>query len=238
MYPERIENISCFRGCTHGCAYCAFNSTLSRAKKADKTPCNDCRTYTPHAHLEVLKKTPKKTPEGTFSTIALNGDVCFAPDEVFHAIIEYCKKWSDRTFLLQSKNPARFIDFTFPDNVMLGTTLETNRSGFGSMSKYNYYGLRYKDYADISSAPFPVDRAEAMLHIINKTTLTLEPLVDFDLEKFYQMIMKINPFIVWIGYVSKPEKNVLPEPPINKVRTLIMRLRNAGIDVREKDLRV
>lgn len=222
MYPERIENISCWRGCTHGCSYCAFSSTLSRAKKADKTPCDDCRAYTPHAHLEVLNKTPKKTPDGTFSTIALNGDICFAPDSVFEAIIEYCNKWSDRTFLLQSKNPRRFLDFVFPDNVMLGTTLESNR-----------------DYSvgAISNAPMIADRAEAMLHISNRKTITIEPLMDFDLDVFYRMIMKIKPFIVWVGYVSKPDKNVLPEPPIDKVKTLTTWLRNAGIDVRTKDLR-
>ena len=214
MYPERIENISCFRGCTNNCSYCAFKRTLWQSK------CKDCQTFTPHAHLEVLNRTPKHTPNGKFSTIALNGDVCFATDDVFTSIIKFCEKWSDRTFLLQSKNPSCFVKYNFPDNVIIGTTIESNKDG-----------LIHSDCVPMKT------RLEAMIHIPNRRTITIEPVMEFDLVDFYQMIAKIEPYIIWIGYDSKPEKNHLPEPNFNKIKELIQLLRIDGFDVRTKDIR-
>lgn len=214
MYPERVEDISCWKGCNNRCTYCAFNSNMIDSK------CDKCRTFEPHAHLNALLKVPKETPIGMFSTIALNGDISFAPNEVFEKIIEYCNYWHDRTFLLQSKNPECFVSYNFPDNVMLGTTIETNR-----------------DTLQFSEAPKPVDRAEAMLHIPNRRTITIEPIMEFDINALFDMIMKINPHIVWLGYDSKPEKNNLPEPEFYKVNLLVNWLKINNIDVRLKDVR-
>lgn len=213
MYPERVENISCQRGCLNGCTYCAFRGSLWRVD------CDDCKTFKPHAHLEVLNKTPKPIPEGMFSTIGLTGDICFASDEVFERIIEYCNKWNDRTFLLQSKQPSRFLKFDFPDNVILGTTIETNREN------------------EFTGGDSITNRAIAMLHIQNRKTITIEPVMDFDFIDLYHIIKKINPYIVWLGYDSKPDKNKLPEPTFGKIGRLITTLRAEGFDIRTKDLR-
>lgn len=213
MYPERVENISCFRGCKNGCSYCAFKGTLWRVD------CDECKTFTPHAHLNVLDKTPKPTPEGMFSTIALTGDICYAPKEVMDRIVEFCNKWDDRTFMLQSKRPSCFLKYDFPDNVILGTTIETNRVN------------------EFTGGASIMDRVEAMLHIQNRTTVTIEPIMDFDFEPLYYIIKKINPYIVWLGYDSKPEKNNLPEPLHDKVERFITTLRAEGFDVRTKDMR-
>lgn len=214
MYLKRVEDISCWKGCNNKCSYCAFNSNMIKSK------CDKCRTFEPHAHINALSRVPKVTPKGMFSTIALNGDISFAPPEIFEKIVEYCKYWHDRTFLLQSKNPKCFLPFDFPENVMLGTTLETNR-----------------DTSKISKAPHPMERAEAMLHIPNRRTITIEPIMDFDVDTFFNIIMKINPHIVWLGYDSKPEKNNLPEPEFYKVNLLINWLKINNTDVRLKDMR-
>ena len=52
--------------------------------------------------------------------------------------------------------------------------------------------------------------------------VTIEPVIEFDLDTMVTWIKNINPVMVWIGYDSK--KNKLPEPDVEKVKELYWEL--------------
>jgi DNA repair photolyase len=222
MYSERKGNITVFRGCGFSCSYCAFRASLRRS------PCEKCRTFEPHAHMEVLKNIPPKTKEGEFISVGFTGDISFMPMTDFWEVIEYCRKWKDRTFLIQSKNPHYFLKYLnfasplcIPDNVIIGTTIETNQTT-----------------DTISKAPEPALRGHAMKLLERcKKEVTIEPIMDFDLNNMVEWMQAIEPEFVYIGYDSHPERNKLPEPMWSKTQLLIDDLRAAGIEVREKLMR-
>lgn len=122
----------------------------------------------------------------------------------------YCKKF-DNKYLYQSKNPERFFDLIdyFPKNTVLGTTIETNRS------------------YELSDAPNPFKRVVAMVEITDFTRfermVSIEPIMDFDLDNLVDMIWKISPSFVSIGADSK--RHNLPEPNGKKIEKLIEELK-------------
>ena len=65
-----------------------------------------------------------------------------------------------------------------------------------------------------------------------KTMVTIEPIIDFDLNPFVKMIAKCKPEWVNIGADSK--SHGLPEPSAQKVWKLIFALEDAGIEVKQK----
>lgn len=48
--------------------------------------------------------------------------------------------------------------------------------------------------------------------------VTIEPVIDFDLEEMIPWMKNLNPCMIWIGYDSK--NNRLPEPELAKVKEL------------------
>lgn len=124
--------------------------------------------------------------------------------------LEHCRKYSNNTYLFQTKNPKTFINHCnpfekFPDNTILGVTIETNRSTKA-----------------ISKAPNPIDRANDMALIAIEKMVSIEPIMDFDLDIFVDLIKRIRPKFVSIGADSK--RHWLPEPTPYKVSNLIERL--------------
>ena len=65
-----------------------------------------------------------------------------------------------------------------------------------------------------------------------ETFITVEPIMEFDLDPFLQLLCDARPKFVNIGADSKHKR--LPEPEGYKVLQLIAALRDAGIEVREK----
>ncbi|MDD5453934.1 MAG: hypothetical protein PHW62_00340 [Candidatus Ratteibacteria bacterium] len=236
MYSDRRENNGITEGCNFKCKYCAFEALQKRFGVTEED-----RAYTPHTHIERVNKKPKFTSGDQFITIGLNGDISFASDEVIRLIIGYCVQWSDRTFLLQSKNPARFIEtdeigtpkFYFPSNVILACTLETNYSLIPSASVKG----EYIPYNTISKAPDPALRAEAMVKIRdNRKIVTIEPILLFNLDVMLRWIKEISPEFIYIGYNSNI-KLKLPEPSLSETTELIKSLKGNGFEVREKLIR-
>jgi len=128
------------------------------------------------------------------------------------------------TFLLLTKFPEGYEAYEdgIPDNVVLGITMETNRS----VSKF-------------SKAPPPYDR---LISFGNATKdngirgfISIEPIMDFDREIFLPWLNLVHPWAVAVGYDNY--SNGLPEPPLAKTRELIGSLRRRGIAVYEKTLR-
>ncbi len=236
MYSDRIKNIAAFRGCKFACVYC--EDSFQRLIKMNKK-CPDCSIFNPHSHMEVLQRTPPKTKPGEFLTVGLSGDVAFCSHDDLVKISSYCAGWSDRTFLFQSKNPAVFLEHYWSDNVIIGTTIETNRTvriwGEGSI-----VGTHNDNYSQISKAPSPYLRTEAMVQLSCKKAVTIEPILDFDMSEILYWMKRIAPVFVYIGYCNdgKQGKRLkLPEPSLAKTLGLINALEIAGIDVRRKTLR-
>ena len=75
----------------------------------------------------------------------------------------------------------------------------------------------------ISKAPLPSVRYEALKNIPwDKKFVAIEPILDFNLEKFSRWIEDIMPIMIYIGYDNY--NNKLPEPPLSKSLKLIERL--------------
>jgi hypothetical protein len=87
----------------------------------------------------------------------------------------------------------------------LATTIETD--------------LHYPQY--MGNTPHPYFRYIGMQGLKN-TMVTIEPIMDFDLREFIEMIYSINPFQVNIG--ADTSHNHLPEPLKEKVLKLIAEL--------------
>jgi DNA repair photolyase len=142
------------------------------------------------------------------------------PQDFIYRILDHCAQWPDNIYVYQTKNPYRFKDFiswTQPD-CMIGCTIETNR-----------------DMPDsVSLAPRPISRYMAMkdLSHVRKAFITIEPVMDFDVDILAGWIIDIKPDFVNIGADSK--KHGLPEPSADKVIQLIEALNGAQIEIREK----
>ncbi len=120
---------------------------------------------------------------------------------------------SDNKFLFQTKNPKRFKEFVFSyDRMILCSTIESNR-----------------DYDSVSKAPSIAERVKEMADLKRKNyqvMLTLEPILDFDLEAFKNMIDRIKPNYINIGADSKGHK--LPEPNKIKLRKFVSFLKETS----------
>jgi len=128
-----------------------------------------------------------------------------------------CSQKPNNKYLFQSKNPTRFKDFAtqFPPDFMLGCTIETNR-----------------DYSYISKAPATYYRKVAMQGYDLPKMVSIEPIMDFDLEHFPLWIEDIKPEFVSIGADSG--NNHLPEPSPGKLKALIEALKGIT-EVKVKD---
>jgi protein gp37 len=138
------------------------------------------------------------------------------PEEWLRRTIEHILKYPDNTYLFQTKNPDRFTRYVgFPPFVVLGVTIETNR-----------------DYK-MSKAPVPSERIDAFLSIEHpRKMVSIEPIMDFDIDVLVQWMKEIKPEFVSVGADSKGHN--LPEPTSQKIEELIAAL-NKFTDVREKN---
>lgn len=212
-----------FKGCLLYCIYCLF-SFQAQAKR-QKHRCIDCYNYTPHYHPERLKK----IPSADIVFVCGNGDISFCDPDYTHRIIRSIVNHNQRcpykTYYFQSKQPGYFEQFIpyFPSNVILVTTLETNRD---------------QGYSAVSKAPVPSERYQQFLNLnYPRKVVTVEPVMNFDQEVFTNWITNIDPEYVWLGFNSKPRQVQLPEPSDQKLITFAKTLQQVGIQVKGKDLR-
>lgn len=132
------------------------------------------------------------------------------PDEWIIEVMNYCNSFNNK-YLLQTKNPKRVIDFIKSghinnDNTVICTTIESNR----------FYKSIMRNSPNIPS------RVTAMKEIAElgyKTYVTIEPIIDFDVEELLSYIKDCSPDQVNIGADSGGNK--LPEPDKKKILELI-----------------
>ena len=65
--------------------------------------------------------------------------------------------------------------------------------------------------------------------------ITIEPVIDFDLDIMISWVIEIKPCMVWLGYDSK--KNNLVEPELEKVLQLYWELGKRDFLVKLKTVR-
>ena len=178
--------------CPHGCSYCYM-------KKWGKQP---------SLHFDNKEI---KTDLGTGNYIFV-GSSCdmFADDipiEWIIATLDHCRKHANDYFF-QSKTPSRMKVFAdmmgVTDSVC--TTIETNRI--------------YKDI--FGNSPSPSDRAFGIRKFGFNRYLTIEPIIDFDLNDMIDLVKLALPVQVNIGADSG--NNWLPEPSKKKLNWLIEEL--------------
>jgi len=231
MYAE-TKTWNPYVGCYHDCIYCKV-SFQRQLKRWGKHNCIDCYNYTPHYHPERLKR----IPSSKIVFVCGDGDIAFCSlgymCKIIHYISMHQKRCSDKVFYFQSKD-WETLSTTSPrsvpeiindgvDNAIIIETLETNRDD---------------NYRAISRAPPPTRRHKAFKEIIfPRKVITIEPILDFDLDPFFKMITETEPEYVWIGYNSKPNLIQLPEPSLEQTTRLIRLLKASGIQVKGKNLR-
>jgi len=176
----------------------------------------------------IAEKELKTFPDGSFVFPFDMTDIGHPtiPKEIILRVLEWMKKQPKVKFLLLTKEPRFHVTYAydFPPNVYVAATIETNR------------------YISpvISGAPDPSVRFTAMGYMKAnfpelKRALSVEPVMDFDLTLFANLIVNVAPEIVALGYDNY--HTGLPEPPLSKVESLITVLEREGIKVYRKTLR-
>ena len=139
------------------------------------------------------------------------------PQKFITRILNHCKEYPDNTYVFQTKNPDNYLQWLsqMPKSYILGCTIETNR-----------------DIPNISKAPKPVDRARAMTCLPGRKFITVEPCLAFDVDILADWIRRINPEFLNLGADSKSRN--LPEPTVADIMALVAKLKEYGIELREK----
>ena len=214
MYGDAIKRWNCFIGCYYSCEYCfpSFQRQMKRQKpvidkNGKKRGCQDCYDYIPHFHEDRLNDKLPRTKGDEFIWACSSGDIAFAKSEWIEKILVRIRELSNRTFFFQTKNPKIFQKYNFPDNILLGITLESNRN-YNGVSKAPRPSQRYADFLELS---FP------------RKVITIEPILQFDLGTFVKWIKNIKPERVYIGYDTK--NTGLLEPSLAQTKRFILHLR-------------
>jgi len=171
----------------------------------------------------IEKEFKRKFKDGSFVFVQDMSDLFTetVPREYIVKVLEYIKKFPNTTFLLLTKNPDRYRYFAWrylsraPHNIICGCTVESDIC-----------------YPEITKAPDPRYRLNYMTTLdVPRKMISIEPIMDFNLDLFVYTIWLINPEFVYIGFDN--HNNDLPEPSIEKVDKLITELKKFT-EVREK----
>ena len=126
--------------------------------RRQKRRCLKCYRFEPHTHFERLKGLGGRPKTIWFVDM---GDLF---GEWVLRILEAARRYPGNTYMFLTKNPRRYHEFLdmFPENSLLGATIETNR-----------------DTSNLSKAPSPVERFEAMLELNHPHKfVVVEPILD------------------------------------------------------------
>ena len=190
--------------CLHDCEYCYM------------------KAINPNAKAPRLVKSEFATNLGNNNFIFIGSSIdMFAndiPDEWIKEVLNFClenhKRGNQNAYLLQSKNPERFLDFMdhpIMKRCVFATTIESNHF-----------------YPEImNNAPDIHDRAKAMEIISQKgfvTMVTAEPLLQFDLLEMEKLILQCQPRKVNFGKNTRRELQ-LPEPTPEEAKELISKIK-------------
>lgn len=195
MYPFVTHTWNPIKGeCPHSCTYCYMLKWGTKMKP-----------------LRLVESELKTTfPDDAFIFVGSSTDMWLAPDELIEPVMDKCLRNIPTRYLFQTKNPESFQDWlrVFRSlDCVLACTIETNRH-----------------IGKISSAP-PVEvRQRVMTHLdFPHKMISIEPVMDFDVESFLRWINLIKPDFVSIG-ANTNYKVKLPEPSPEKLREFLDKL--------------
>ena len=217
---KRLPTWNPLVGCRFECSYCYARSIAKRQKQR----CAQCYDFEPHLHIDRLNR---KFSKGQIVFVCLMGDISFATFNEFGSILNSISQQPEVTFYIQSKDPIYFYEYLEfhpeikTDNIVFGTTIETNRD-----TKPGY-----------SFAPNPFIRYSAIKLLKCRKYVTIEPIMDFDMSVMITGIRNIAPEFVYVGYNTRDTaKKHLPEPSRAKTEALMENL-DEFTEVRTKDIR-
>jgi len=189
--------------CPHKCGYCSTKTLKRFPIVAEK--------YSGPLRLDQ-KEMEKDLGKGKTIFVCGQNDLFAAevPTDVIRQVLEKCTKHPDNTYFFQTKNPDRMIPFLkfFPDKSIFCTTVESNRT-----------------HQSMLHCPPVSERIIAMRNIRNigyRTEITIEPIMDFDIDEFIDLIRYAMPAKINIGADSK--NHHLPEPSRDKLIIFIKAL--------------
>jgi protein gp37 len=113
-------------GCKHGCAYCYARGIATNASTGKAFP----KGFEPHERFERLSQPYKELKGGAVfvgSMTDMMGE--WWTSEQIQKVIDVCRENDQHSFMWLTKNPARYKDFKWPDNCILGATV-TNQDDF------------------------------------------------------------------------------------------------------------
>jgi len=188
--------------CPHACSYC-YMKKMERFGNIPKELCLSGKSY------------GQNLGENNFIFMGSSCDMWAegVPDFFIYAALQHAAAFNNK-YLFQTKNPVRFIKFLemLPNNCCLGTTIETNRI-----------------YPCMGKTPSPDNRSSSMAYLAAanriynfETFITIEPILEFDLDQFVIMLRDAKPDFINVG--SDSGNNHLPEPDPEKIRELIKEL--------------
>jgi DNA repair photolyase len=215
MFHFINKKVNPVTGCPHGCVYC-WARRLAEGKLKDVP-----RYQKGFISTFNEKELSKKFKKGDFVFIGDMGDTFAStiPNGWIEKVLTIPKNNPEAKFLFLTKNPVRYFDFDFPDNCVLGATIETNRF-----------------YENISKAPKTLERYLYLRDLrYPYKFVSIEPIMKFDLEEFLKWIIEIKPELVAIGYDNYSSH--LPEPSLAETNDLIIKLRMNRINIITKTIR-
>jgi DNA repair photolyase len=203
-------------GCMYNCLYCWARNYAKRLAAMNVEPYRT-HGFKPNFAEWRLKQ---KFPKGGFTFVSDMGEMWgeWVPREWILKVLNVLTVKPKTRFLFLTKNPRRYHEFLdiFTDNMLLGATIETNRS------------------CKISRAPPQKERFEAMKKLDWKhKAVVIEPILDFDPE-FIDWIKEIKPEMVYVGYDNY--NNRLSEPQLSKTQTFVNQLQRT-MQVEARNLR-
>lgn len=193
MYPWVTHTWNPIRGCRHDCSYCY----VRRLRGYDLT-------------LRLSEKAlGENLRTGKTIFVGSTADMFGAwvdPVWIKRVLAKCCQY--DNSYLFQTKNPDGYTEFVglFPRKSILGTTIETNREEPAT----GYAPSRQRRFLGIAGTQ-------------GQRMVSVEPVMDFDVDEFSLWLHQIRPEFVSIGADSG--HHGLPEPSPEKLAALITHLR-------------
>ena len=220
MFNIVTETWNPVTGCLHNCKYCW-------ARRLAETKLSNSKRYRNGFIPRINREEFRKKFKGGVIFVSDMGDLFgyWVPRSWIMKVINYVREFPETLFLFLTKNPGRFREFIkdFPSNVILGSTIETDRDDL--YVKHN-----------ISRAPVPGERFEAMRNIDWWFKwISIEPILKFNLDRLVKWMVEINPKLIYVGYDNY--NNRLPEPKLNETLKLIGELEANGFKVIRKTIR-
>lgn len=199
MY-EGVKTINFLNGeCSHRCIYCSSKSLRENVKPYYM------------GELRLNENAFKKNlGKGNTWFVCAQNDL-FAdevPNNFILRIYDHIAMYPDNNYWFQSKNPQRMFE-SARNPFVYGTTIETNRDN----QIYNNVPTQYERY-------YWIKKIKEDFGV--KTFITIEPILDFDLDALLYLVRNANVDCVNIGADSK--KHDLKEPPKDKILSLIKEL--------------